>query len=120
MWLFLFAACAQTVDGTLPEGVWGDDTFVMRVDAAGATTLDRSCGSADLGTPTATDGVIHVDFEWVTRPGDPPDSGTDLTTDATLDATVTTAKVTGTMTESGQTTDIDLRAGKEPTLYECP
>lgn len=114
------AACAQPVDGPLPEGVWGAEDLKLTVSADGHATMERTCSSADLGSPSAVDDVLHVEFEWLLSPGDQPDSGTDFTTDAVLDATIDVHRVSGTMTESGQTTDVELVAGVDTTFYACP
>jgi hypothetical protein len=115
----LLAACATPVDGVLPTGVWGSPDLAVRVDAAGAATIERSCGQGDLGTPGVVDGALHLDFEWFVT-GGAPDSGEPVGTPTTLDATVTARRIIGTLSDDDGSTDVKLVFGEEPTFFECP
>ena len=111
---------AAPIVGPLPAGVWGNSEMSLRADDEGTTTMSRDCGGAELGVVTAVDGEVDVDFEWVIRPGDRPDSGTDLTRAANLKATVTLESIVGTLTEEGVAAEVELLAGVDTTFYECP
>lgn len=115
----LFACNAAPVDGMLPEGIYGSPDLGLRVDANGGAVFERSCGRGDLGVVAVTAGHFDADFAWIVTGGAPPDSG-DTGTPATVSADVTATKLTGTITSAGDTQDLDLTFGFEPTYFECP
>ena len=118
---FLLLACGAPIDGTLPEGVYGSPDLALRIDGGGDATFERSCGQGELGVVTVSSGSLQADFAWIVTGGDPDtDTASDEGTPATVDATVTTTRLKGTIESAGETDDIDLRWGEEPTYFECP
>jgi len=122
MWMIGWAlACGTPIDGALPEGIYGSPDIGLRVDASGNAVFERSCGRGDLGVVTVKEGSLNADFRWVVTGGAPPlDTGADAGTPASVSAQVSDTKIEGEIQSNGDTQEIRLNLGEEPTYFECP
>ena len=117
--LSLLTACGTPVEGALPEGIYGSPDIGLRVDATGNAVFEKSCFRGDLGVVTVVDGAIDAPFEWERTGGDPPDSA-EPAIPATLTANATSTRISGSIVSDGETTNVNLHVGQEPTYFECP
>lgn len=117
--LALLLACTP-LDGLLPAGTWGAESWSLVVDADGSAVLETDCAHGVIEHLEAVDGEVDVAVAWTPEGGPtpedpPPPEGVTLTGSATA------TRLVGTVShdDGDWEREIDVKLDVEPVLYKC-